>query len=82
MYNPKPSANAKFYMKQAREFEMRDRDCKIKHMTRSAFALYGRFFEYHQIKEVNTAYGLHKGQRGVLLSCPKWKQDCWVMFLD
>lgn len=79
IYN-KPDATSRFYARQASEFSQRDRDCRFKTMTRENFKRYENFFQYHGIKEVRSAYGLHRGQRGVLLSCSKWICDCWIIF--
>jgi hypothetical protein len=78
----KPSSLSRFYARQASEFYVRDKSCKFKDMTRANYKRYENFFKHHGIREVRSAYGLHRGSRGVLLNCPKWSCDCWVMFLD
>lgn len=82
MYKSKKSANEKFYEAQRRDFERRDRECHTRYTTRADHERMDGYYRYHDIKIIDTPYGLSRGSRGVLLSCKKWISDCWLMFIE
>lgn len=82
MTTKRTTSNDKFYARQKQRFDEMDRQCVTKRMSREQYRRYAGMMVYYGIKVVDDAYGLSRGQRGVLLTCPLWTQNCWVMFTD
>ena len=82
MATPTKSANAKFYIKQAQEFRLLDRECDTMHGTHEELDRLVGLECNKPVGEERSAYGLSRGSRAVLIDCRCWERKVWFIFLQ